>query len=76
MPGTVAYILQNPIAEEALEQNPRAKREIARSSHDNVAACAGNTAELPDMSVPPPFTPPGQKAGEGARTRINLTVTS
>ncbi len=28
------------------------------------------------MCVPPPFTPLGQKAGEGARTKASLTVTS
>ncbi len=76
MPGTVAYNLLNPSLNEALEQNPKAKREIARSSQDNLAACAGNIAELPDMSVPPPFTPLGQKAGEGARTKASSTVTS
>ncbi len=68
--------MQNPTLEEALEQNPRAKRDIARSSQDNLAACAGNTAELPDMSVPPPFTPLCQKVGEGARNKISCTVTT
>ncbi len=28
------------------------------------------------MSVPPPFTPPGQKVGEGDRTKTCSTVTS
>ncbi len=74
--GSVAYILQTPTPDEAFEQNPGAKREIARSSQDNLAACAGNTAELPNMYVPPPFTPPGQKTGEGARTKTSSTLTS
>ncbi len=74
--GTVAFNLLNPSPDEALQQNPRAKREIARSSQDNLVACAGNTAELPDMSVPPPFTPSGQKPGEGARTKASSTVKS
>ncbi len=41
-----------------------------------MAACAGNTAEQPDMSVPPPFKPLGQKASEGARAKASSTVTS
>ncbi len=76
MLGSVAYNLQNPSLDEALEQNTKAKREIAKSSQDNLAAYAGNTAELPDMSVPPPFTPPGHNAGEGARTKTSSTMTS
>ncbi len=38
------------------------------------AACARNTAEPPDMHVPPPFTPPCQKAGEGAKTKSSSMV--
>ncbi len=59
-----------------MEQNPREKREIARSSQYNLAACTGNTAELPDMYVLPPFTSIDQKVGEGARTKTSSTVTS
>ncbi len=73
-PGTDAFNKVNPSLDEALAQNPRARREIARSSQDNLAACAGNTAESSDMPVPPPFTPPGHKAGEGAITKISSTV--
>ncbi len=39
--------------------------DITRSSQDNLKACAGNTFELVNMSVPPPFTPPGQNTGIG-----------
>ncbi len=73
---TVAYNLIHPSLHDALEQNPRARRKIARYSQDNLVASAGNNAELPDMFVPPPFTPLGQKAGEGARTKASLTVTA
>ncbi len=62
LPGSVAYNWQNPTLDEAFEQNPKAMREIARSSQD--------------MPVLPPFTPPGQKAAKGARTKTSSTVTS
>ncbi len=68
--------MQNPTPKEALKQKPRAKREIAISSHDNLADYTGNTAELPDMSLPPLFIPPGKKAGERARTKTSLTMTT
>ncbi len=74
--GSVTYNLQNPSLDEALEQNPKAKWEIARSSQDNLAVCGGNTAYLPDRFVPPPFTPLCQKAGKGDRIKTSSTVTS
>ncbi len=73
-PGTDAFNKVIPSLDEALAQNPRARREITRSSQDNLAACAGNTAEPSDMPVPPPFTPPGHKAGEGVITKTSSTV--
>ncbi len=59
-----------------MQQNPKARREIAKSSQDNLVVCAGNTAKPLDRSVPPPFIPLGQKVGEGARNKASSTVTS
>ncbi len=73
-PGTDAFNKVNPSLDKALAQNPRARREITRSSQDNLSAYASNTAELSEMPVPPPFTPPGQKAGEGAKIKTSLTL--
>ncbi len=73
-PGTDAFNKLNSSLDEALAQNPRARRDIARSSDDNLVACTVNTAEPSDMPVPPPFTPPGKKAGEGAQTKTSSTV--
>ncbi len=68
-PRTDALNKVNPLLDEALAQNPRASREFTRSSQDNLAACAGNTSEQSDIPVPHPFTPPSQKAGEGAKIK-------
>ncbi len=65
----------NPTLDEALDQNPKARWEIARSFQDNLVAVAGNTAPAPDMSVPPPFVPPGSMVGVGARSKTSSTVT-
>ncbi len=73
-PWTDAFNKVNASLYEALAQNPRALRKIARSPKDKLAACAGNTAEPSDMPVPLPFTPLGQKASEGAKTKTSLTV--
>ncbi len=73
-PGTDTFNKVNPSLDEALAQNSRARREITRSSQDTLAACAGNTAEPSDMPVPPPVTPLGHKAGEGAITKTSSMV--
>ncbi len=39
LPGTATFNKANPSLSEALEQNQRAKREIAKSSQDNLKAC-------------------------------------
>ncbi len=44
------------------------------SSQDNLAAVAGNSAGPPNMNVPPPFAPPGSKAGFGAVIKSTFTV--
>ncbi len=54
MIGSAAYNQVNPTLGDALLQNPSALREISRSSQDNLKACADNTAEPPNMFVPPP----------------------
>ncbi len=61
MPGTAAFNKANPSPSEALEQNLKAKREIARSSQDNLKACTEVSVQLEDLFVPPPFKPPGKK---------------
>ncbi len=66
---TNAFNKVNPSLDEALTQNQRTQREIARSSQDNLAACAGNTAEPSDMLVPPPFTSLCQKASKGVKIK-------
>ncbi len=71
----MAYNLFNPTLNESLDQNQKAGKEIARSSQDNLVAVAGNTALATDMSVPPPFVPPGSNVGVGARSKNSLTVT-
>ncbi len=53
-----------------------ALRVISRLSQDNLKACAGNTAELTNMFVPPPFTHPGTKAGVGMVAKTSSTVMS
>ncbi len=74
VPGSVAFNKAHPSLDEALAQNPKAQRLIAKSSQDNLAAVAGNTAPSADMNVPPPFLPPGAKAGVGAITKSSSTV--
>ncbi len=75
-PGSVAYKLLHPSLDEALEHNPSAKKDIAISSQDNLAAIAGNTPPAPEMSVPPPFAPPGAMVGVGARYKASSTATA
>ncbi len=74
LPGTAAFNKANPSPSEALEQNQKAKREIARSSQDNLKACTDLSVRLEDMFVPPPFKPPGKKGGEGAIRKSSSTV--
>ncbi len=62
--------------DEALEQNPSARRNISQSSQDNLAAIAGNTAPPPEMPVPPPFIPLGAMVGVEGRNKSSSTVTS
>ncbi len=64
LPSTAAFNKANP--SEALEQNQKARREIARSSQDNLKACTDVSVQLEDMFIPSPFKPPGKKGGEGA----------
>ncbi len=66
--------MANPKPIDALAQTPSALRNVQASSQDNLGACGGNTAEPPDIFVPPPFTPPGAKAGVGALVKSTSTV--
>ncbi len=59
--GSAEYNQVNPSLGDAHLQNQSALMVISRSSQDNLKACAGNTAELMNMFVPPPFTPPRLK---------------
>ncbi len=70
MLGSDAFHKANPSLDEVLAQNTRAQRLIARSSQDNLAACTEVSLMLPDLIAPPPFTPPGQKIGEGAIIKV------
>ncbi len=56
--GTDAFNKANPSSSVALAQNQRAKREIARSSQDNLKACTDVSVQLEDLFVPPLFKPP------------------
>ncbi len=75
-PGTATFNKDNPSPDEALKQTSSALREIARSSQNDLAALAGNTAPPPDMYVPPPIVPPGQLAGTGARVKTTSSTTT
>ncbi len=74
LPGTATFNKANPSPSEALEQNQRAKREIAKSSQDNLKACTDLLVRQDDMVVPPPFKPPGKKEGEGAIPKSSSMV--
>ncbi len=74
-PGTTAFNKANPSLSKALEQNQKAKREIARSSHDNLKACTDVSDQLKDIFVPEPFKLLGKKGGEGAiRKNCSMVV--
>ncbi len=75
-PDSAAYKLLHPSLDEALEKNPSAKGEIAKSSQDNLATIADNTAPAPEMPVPPPFAPPSVMVGVGARHKASSTTTA
>ncbi len=72
--GTAAFNKANPSPSEVLEQNQKAKKEIARSSQDNLKVCTDMSVQLEDMFVPLPFKPPGKKGGEGAIRKSSSTV--
>ncbi len=55
-----------------MEQNESAKREIEKSSEDNFAAIAGNTAPPLKMPVPQPFA----MVSVGARNKASLNATA
>ncbi len=74
LPGTYAFNKANPSPSEALAQNQRAKREIVKSSQDNLKACTDVSVQLEDLFVPPPFKPPGKKESEGAIPKSSSTV--
>ncbi len=74
LPGTDAFNKANPLPSEAVTQKQNAKREIARSSQDNLKACTDVSVQLEDMFVPPPFKPPGKKESEGAIPKNSSTV--
>ncbi len=74
LPGTAAFNKANPSPSETLEQNQKAKREIARSSQDNLKACTEVLVQLEDLFVPQPFKPLGKKEGEGAIRKSSSTV--
>ncbi len=74
LPGTAAFNKANPSPSEALEQNQRAKREIVKSSQDNLKACTDVSVQLDHMVVPPPFKPLGKKEGEGAILKSSSKV--
>ncbi len=74
LPGTAAVNKANQSSSKALEQNQKAKREIARSSQDNLKACTDVSVLLEDMFIPLPFKPPGKKGGEGAIRKSSSTV--
>ncbi len=73
-PGTAEFNLANPTPVTAMLHTLSALRKVQASSQDNVLACAGNPAGPSDMYVSPPFTPPGQKAGERALIKSSSTV--
>ncbi len=72
--GTDTFNKAKPSPSKALAQNQRAKREIARSSQDNLRACTDVSVQLEDLFVPPPFKPLGKKESEGAITKSSSTV--
>ncbi len=74
LPGIDAFNKANPSPSEALAQKQKAKREIARSSQDNLKACTDVSVQLEDMFVPPPFKPQGKKESEGAIPKSSSTV--
>ncbi len=74
LPGTDTFNEANPSPSEMLAQNQRAKREIARSSQDNLKACTDMSVQLEDMFVPQPFKLPGKKESEGAISKSSSTV--
>ncbi len=74
LPGTDAFNKANPLPSEALAQNQRAKREIARSSQDNLKVCTDVSVQLEDLFVPPTFKPPGKKESEGSIPKNSSTV--
>ncbi len=66
MPGTVEFNVANPTPGAALLQTPSFLQKVQSSSQNNLANLAGNTAGPSNFNIPPPFTPPGMKAGIGA----------
>ncbi len=73
LPRTEAFNKANILPSEVLAQNQRAKREIARSSQDNLKACTDVSVQLEDLFVPI-FKPPGKKESEGAIPKSSSTV--
>ncbi len=74
LPGNDTFNKANPSLSEALAQNQRAKREIVRSSQDNLKSCTDVWVQLEDMFVPLPFKPPGKKDSEAAISKSSSTV--
>ncbi len=74
LPRTDAFSKANPLPSEALAQNQRAKREIARYFQDNLKACTDMSVQLEDMFVPQSFKPPGKKESNGGIPKSSSTV--
>ncbi len=75
-PRNDAFNKANPSPSEALAQNQRAKREIARSFQDNLKACTYVSIQLEDLFAPPTFKPPGKNESERAITKSSSKVVS
>ncbi len=74
LPRTDAFNKAIPSPSEALAHNQRTKREITRSSQDNLKVCTDVSVQLEDLFAPPTFKPPDKKESEGAIPKSSSTV--